>query len=149
MAYRLGKKSLKELQGVKCDLQAVVQRAIQLTTQDFSVHDGLRSLAEQKALVRRGASKTMRSKHLTGDAVDLVPYINGKLRWEWDAIYPIAEAVREAANELGVNLIWGGAWDRVFTDLWDDAEDVVIDYSNRRRAAGKRVFIDGPHFELA
>ena len=149
MAYRLGKKSLKELQGVKCDLQAVVQRAIQLTTQDFSVHDGLRSLAEQKALVRSGASKTMRSKHLRGDAVDLVPYINGKLRWEWDTIYPIAEAVREAANELGVNLVWGGAWDRVFTDLVDDAEDVVVDYTNRRRAAGKRAFIDGPHFQLA
>lgn len=149
MAYKLGKKSLRELQGVKCELQMVVKRAIQLTTQDFSVHDGLRTVAEQKALVRRGASKTMRSKHLTGDAVDLVPYINGKLRWEWPAIYPIAEAVREAANEQGVKLVWGGVWDRIFTDTEAATEDLVIDYSNRRRADGKSAFIDGPHFQLA
>lgn len=149
MAYVLGKKSKNELKGVKCPLQAVVNRAIQITEQDFAVHDGLRTIAEQRAYYRRGVSKTMKSKHLTGDAVDLVPYINGKLRWEWDAIYPIAEAVRQAAQELDVDIRWGGAWDKVFTYTEKDPEEMVEAYSARRRKAGRRVFIDGPHFELA
>lgn len=156
MAYKLGKKSLKELQGVKCELQMVVKRAIQLTTQDFSVHDGLRTIVEQRHMVRTRASRTMKSKHLTGDAVDLVPYINGKLRWEWPAIYPIAEAVRQAANEQGVKLVWGGVWDRIFTDTEAATEGLVQAYVKRKRKQyksegrkNKSVFIDGPHFQLA
>ena len=88
-----------------------------------------------------------------GHAMDLVPYINGKLRWEWPPIYVIAEAVHQAATELGVNLVWGGVWDRTFNSLpakRDGIEDAVNDYVQRRHAAGhKKVFIDGPHFQLA
>lgn len=70
---------------------------------------------EQKALVASGASQTLNSMHRPqadgfGHAVDLVPYINGKLRWEWPAIYPIAAAVWQASRELGVPIRWGGAW---------------------------------------
>ena len=149
MNYFLGKKSRRELEGVKCPLQRVVIEAIQLTEQDFSVHDGRRTLEEQRSYYRRGVSKTMKSKHLTGNAVDLVPYINGKLRWEWDAIYPIAEAMRTAAKKLNVDIRWGGAWDRILTDTDKEPEWLVEAYAARRRKAGKRVFIDGPHFELA
>lgn len=146
--YRLGRRSLAELQGVHCDLVAVVKRAIELTPQDFSVHDGIRTLKEQQRLVECGASKTLRSRHLSGHAVDLVPYINGKLRWEWEPIYLVADAMRTAAQELGMALRWGGAWDREFHDCSDCPEDMLSDYACRRREAGKRVFLDGPHFEL-
>ncbi|MBU3742387.1 MAG: M15 family metallopeptidase, partial [Candidatus Kapabacteria bacterium] len=105
--FVLGKGSLKELKGVHPDLVKVVKRAIVLTTQDFTVHDGLRTIEEQREYVARGASTTLTSRHLTGHAVDLVPYINGKLRWEWPPIYAIAEAVRTAAVELDVPLRWG------------------------------------------
>ena len=74
--FSLGAGSPKELEGVHPDLIAVVKRAIALTAQDFSVHDGIRTLEEQKNLVERGASKTLDSRHITGHAVDLVPYIN-------------------------------------------------------------------------
>lgn len=147
-SYKLGKASSKELQGVHADLVAVVARAIQLTTQDFSVHDGIRTLAEQQKLVAQGASTTLDSRHLTGHAVDLVPYINGKLRWEWEPIHAIADAVRVAARELDIPLRWGGAWDINFTASTESTEDLVALYGARRRAAGLRVFIDGPHFEL-
>lgn len=90
----------------------------------------------------------MASRHLTGHAVDLVPIINGKLRWEWPAIYPIADAVRTAAKELEIPIRWGGAWDLLLTDTSESTEDLVSDYAQRRRVAGKRAFIDGPHFEL-
>ena len=146
--YKLGKASLNELQGVHADLVAVVQRAITLTTQDFSVHDGLRTLAEQQRLVAKGASTTLDSRHLSGHAVDLVPYINGKLRWEWNPLYAIADAVRVAAQELRTPLRWGGAWDIDFTASTDSTEDLVALYVQRRKAAGLRAFIDGPHFEL-
>jgi len=146
--YKLGKRSLRELEGVHPDLVAVVKRAIELTSQDFTVHDGIRTLEEQKEMVRRGASQTLKSRHLTGHAVDLVPYINGKLRWEWEPIYKIADAVRMAAQELDIPIRWGGAWDRSFTESEDTPEDMVADYVTRRRIEGRRAFIDGPHFEL-
>jgi len=148
MGFKLGSKSMNELVGVHPDLVAVTRRAIELTVQDFAVHDGIRTLAEQKRLVASGASQTLDSRHITGHAVDLVPVVNGKLRWEWDPIYMIADAVRIAARELGIPLRWGGAWDVKFTDSEDSPEDLVQDYSARRRQAGKKAFIDGPHFEL-
>jgi peptidoglycan LD-endopeptidase CwlK len=146
--FKLGEGSKKELQGVHQDLVAVVKRAIDLTVQDFAVHDGIRTLAEQKRLVASGASQTLDSRHITGHAVDLVPYINGKLRWEWDPIYMIADAVRKAAQELDITVRWGGAWDVDFTASTDSPEDLVAEYVARRRHAGLRAFIDGPHFEL-
>ena len=151
MTYVLGRKSLDELRGVDDRLQRVVHRAIHITEQDFSVHDGLRTEAEQAELVRRGASTTMNSKHLIGHAVDLVPYINGKLRWEWGPIYKIAAAVSIAAKSEAVALRWGGVWDRKLSDLpadYDGLERAVAAYVARRKKAGKRAFIDGPHFEI-
>jgi len=148
MSFKLGTKSLNELVGVHPDLVVVVKRAIELTVQDFAVHDGIRTLEEQKRLVANGASQTLDSRHITGHAVDLVPVINGKLRWEWEPIYMIADAVRIAARQFGVPIRWGGAWDVAFTGSDESPEDLVLDYSARRRQAGKKAFIDGPHFEL-
>lgn len=144
----LGKRSLQELQGVHPDLVAVVKRAIEPTPQDFTVHDGLRTIEQQRELVGKGASTTLKARHLTGHAVDLVPIINGKVRWEWPPIYRIAEAVRAASLELAIPIRWGGAWDVEFTSSTDSAEDLVHDYTARRRSQGKRAFIDGPHYEL-
>lgn len=146
--FKLNDKSLAELNGVRPELVSVVQRAIQLTVQEFAVHDGKRTLAEQQKLVASGASQTLDSRHLTGHAVDLVPLINGKLRWEWPPIYKIADAVRLAAKELGVPLRWGGAWDIDFTASDALPEDLMTDYGGRRRKEGKKPFFDGPHFEL-
>jgi peptidoglycan LD-endopeptidase CwlK len=146
--FKLGIHSMKELKGVHQDLVAVVERAIQLTVQDFAVHDGIRTMVEQKKFVANGVSKTLDSRHLTGHAVDLVPFVNGELRWEMTPIFHIADAVRVAANELGTPIRWGGAWDVSFTDSTDLPEDMVEDYIARRKATGKKAFIDGPHFEL-
>jgi len=146
--FKLGQKSLKELKGVHADLLAVVNRAIELSVQDFTVHDGKRTLEEQKKYVAQGVSKTLDSRHLSGHAVDLVPFINGKLRWEWEPIYKIADAVRTAAKELNIPIRWGGAWDISFTKSDGSPEDLVSDYTARRKKAGKKAFIDGPHFEL-
>lgn len=159
MSYQLGRKSRANLKGVEPRLVRVVKKSIKYTKQDFSVHSGVRTVAQQRELVRRGASTTMNSMHLPqtdgfGHAVDLVPYINGQLRWEWNPIYEIACAVHRAAHEEGLILRWGAVWDRDFNELMDrtptadEAADDVADYVARRRALRKRAFIDGPHYEI-
>lgn len=131
MKFGLSENSEKSLIGVHANLVAVVRKAITLTVQDFGVHDALRSIEEQKELFASGATKTLESRHITGHAVDLVPYINGKLRWEWEPIYRIAESVRVASRELDVQIRWGGAWDISFTDSEEIPEHLVIAYSSR------------------
>lgn len=149
MGYRLGKHSKKELVGVDSDLVLVVNTAIEITTQDFTVYDGVRTRAEQREYVRTGVSHTMKSRHLVGEAVDLVPYINGKLRWEWEPIYKIARAMIKSANRHGIHLLWGGVWDRKTYQLGKNLQTEILDYGIRRTRLGKKVFIDGPHFQLS
>jgi len=154
MTFALGAKSLTNLAHVHPGLVAVVERAIAITTQDFTVQEGLRTSARQRLLVASGASKTLNSKHLeqpdgSGHAVDLVPWIDGTARWEWVPIYHIAAAIREAAIALDVPLRWGGVWDRRLNDLPAGAEALkaaVQAYSARHPGPD---FLDGPHFELA
>lgn len=148
MTFELGKRSRAELVGVHPDLVRVVERALELTTVDFAVHDGKRTPEEQKILVAQGASQTMKSRHLTGHAVDLVPVINGKLRWEWPPIYTIARAMKQAAVELSIPIRWGGCWGRL-NELEEPLEDRVADYVQARKALGKSAFLDGPHYELS
>lgn len=119
MGYVLGIRSRQGLSGVHPDLVAVVERAIEITEVDFTVLEGLRSRDRQKQLVAKGASKTMNSRHLTGHAVDLAPW-----PIDWDDLSRfklVADAMKQASEELDVPVIWGGDW---------------------------RTFYDGPHFEL-
>jgi peptidoglycan L-alanyl-D-glutamate endopeptidase CwlK len=147
--YKLSQRSLDRLDGVKPELVDVVKRAIELTTIDFGVVQGLRTEEEQKALVEKGASKTMKSKHLTGDAVDLMAYIGGRGSWELNVYDEIADAMKAAAIELGVAIRWGAAWTVADLREWGaTAEDAMNSYVDIRRAEGKRPFIDAPHFEL-
>jgi peptidoglycan LD-endopeptidase CwlK len=90
--YELSQRSLSKLEGVDDRLITVVCKAIQLTDVDFGVIQGLRTIEEQKALVAKGASKTMKSKHLDGLAVDLMAYIDGRGSWELNVYDNIANA---------------------------------------------------------
>jgi len=121
MGYRLGTRSKKRLEGVHPDLVRVVERAIELTEVDFTVLEGMRTVARQRKLVAKGASTTMNSRHLTGHAVDIGAWVGGTVRWDWPLYYKLAEAMKQAAKELNVDLEWGGDW---------------------------KSFKDGPHFEL-
>ncbi|ANT45272.1 endolysin [Xanthomonas phage Xoo-sp2] len=158
MTFALGSKSRTNLQGVHPHLVQVVERAIQVTSVDFQVFEGLRTRQRQAKLVAQGASQTMDSRHLPGrdglgHAVDLVPLIDfdqdgrAELRWDWSLCYKVALAVRVASIELQVPIRWGGVWDRALADL-ADPEDEVAEYVVRRKAIGKKAFLDGPHFEL-
>ena len=101
-------RSRQRLVGVHPDLTRVVLRAA--NNADFAVIEGLRTLERQKYLVAKGASKTMRSRHLTGHAVDLAPVVEGNIRWDWKFYHPLAEIVKAAAKDEGVFVEWGGDW---------------------------------------
>lgn len=146
--FGFSKKSKDKLIGIHPDLVRVVNRAIELSMVDFSVFEGMRTKERQVMLVKSGASTTMNSRHLTGHAVDLVAYVGGDLSWDWPLSYKIAEAVQAASRELNVKIVWGGVWDKLITD-YRSPSAASADYAARRRAAKKRVFIDGPHFELS
>ena len=100
---------MKKLEGVHPDLVRVVQRLIDEGVQ-FRVVEGVRSLERQRALFAAGASKTMKSRHLTGHAVDLAPVVNRQVRWDWPLFDTLAVAVQAAAKAENVPLEWGGNW---------------------------------------
>lgn len=149
MTYQLGKRSLTNLAGVHPDLVKVVKRAITISTIDFTVTEGLRTKARQAQLFKAGASQTMNSRHITGHAVDLAAWVEGGIRWDWPLFHKLAKAMKSAAAELNVPIIWGGVWDKQLADIDGDIDDEVSLYIERRRKQGKKAFTDGPHFELA
>lgn len=111
--FKLGSRSKGNLEGVHPDLVKVVELAIKLTKQDFTVIEGKRSLSRQRELVAAGVSETMNSRHLTGHAVDIAPHpIPGDwTKYKASQWGDIARAMKEASEELGVELDWG-------YDLW-------------------------------
>ena len=108
MIFKLSKKSLSRLEGVHPDLVKVVKLAIIYTPVDFSITEGLRSVTRQKELVSLGASQTMRSRHLTGHAIDVVALVDGKVNWDFEHYEKIADAFLRAGAELNVPIVWGG-----------------------------------------
>lgn len=118
---QLDERSRKNLEGVHVDLMRVVTRAAEVSDVAFIVTEGVRTMKRQRELVAAGASKTLRSRHLTGHAIDFAPLIGGEVTWKWPAFHVVAAAFKQAAAELRVPIVWGGDWTR---------------------------FKDGPHIEL-
>lgn len=121
MSIILGQRSLSRLDGLHPDLVRVVKRAATMSSLDFTVLEGLRTLARQKQLLAAKATTTMKSRHLTGHAVDLAPMLSGKVTWDWPLYHQLAPIVKAAAKVEGIPIEWGGDW---------------------------RTFKDGPHWQL-
>lgn len=135
--FFLGDKSLERLSTVKPELQSVVKRAIELSSVDFRVIEGIRTLERQQYLLKKGATRTLKSKHLTGDAVDLAPVIDGQVSWDWQYFHPIAEAMKKAAVEQDILIRWGGTW-----------LPLSVTTPTNGKFALSKSFADGPHYEL-
>jgi len=121
MSFRLSERSIQRLAGVHPRLVALVREAAALSPVEFMVTEGLRTPQRQAALVKAGASRTHRSRHLTGHAVDIAALVDGQVRWDWPLYPRIAAAFKAAAARQGTAIVWGGDWARLR---------------------------DGPHFEL-
>lgn len=117
----LSARSLANLTGVHQELVSVVRLAAANADLDFIVTEGVRTLARQTELFAKGATRTMKSRHLTGHAVDLAALIGGDVRWDWPLYDKLARQMKDAAAALQIPLEWGGDW---------------------------ITFKDGPHFQL-
>ena len=149
MSFKLSKRSQDKLKGLDERLVAVVNSAIFKSKIDFGVICGMRTMKEQEALVAKGASQTMKSKHLDGHAVDLMAYIGSRGSWELNLYDDIADAMAEAAREVDAPIRWGAAWTIPNVAYFDGTmEDAMNSYIDERRSQNRRPFIDGPHFEL-
>ncbi|WP_262264639.1 M15 family metallopeptidase [Pantoea dispersa] len=127
--YNLSKRSKDNLIGVSPQLIAVVYLSIEISPIDFMVFEGVRTFERQRMLVAKGLSKTLKSKHLTGEAVDLVPLVNGRLTWEDRMAFRlIKDAMFNVASKQNVRIKWGGDWGK-FNE-------------------NENPFYDGAHFEM-
>ncbi|EJS57846.1 TPA: M15 family metallopeptidase [Bacillus thuringiensis] len=72
------------------------------------IYETIRTVEQQREYVRKGASQTMRSYHLVGQALDFVPIqSNGTEDWNGYNKEPWASAIRYA-KQIGFE--WGGDW---------------------------------------
>lgn len=110
MTAMLDDRSMHRLRGVHDDLARVVIRASEITPLPFIVTEGLRTPDRQAKLVAAGASQTMKSRHLTGHAVDVAAVVDGEVRWDWPLYDQLADAFKEAAYIENVVIEWGGDW---------------------------------------
>jgi peptidoglycan L-alanyl-D-glutamate endopeptidase CwlK len=134
---KLPPSSLEKLKGVHPDLVRVVMKAAELTDLPFIVVEGKRDLARQKKLLAAGATTLLKSRHLTGHAVDLVPILDGKPRWDWPLYLKLAVTMRAAAQALNIPIRWGGIW-----EIINPTKGAFT------TAMLSKKFPDGPHFEL-
>ena len=118
---KLSERDRMRLVGVHLDLVAVVEGAAEVTEVDFVITEGMRTKERQEQLVRAGASRTLKSRHLTGHAVDLAAKVGDEIRWDWPLYHKLADAMKQSAAALGIEIEWGGDW---------------------------KSFPDGPHFQL-
>jgi peptidoglycan L-alanyl-D-glutamate endopeptidase CwlK len=125
---KLNQASQDKLKSVHPDLVKVVERAAKISKLDFVVTEGARTTAQQKINIKKGASQTMRSRHIPSTsqsklacAVDIAPVISGKVRWDWPLFHILADTMKQAAKDVDVPVEWGGDW---------------------------RSFKDGPHWQL-
>jgi peptidoglycan LD-endopeptidase CwlK len=166
--YRLGSKSKRNLKLIYPPMRCVVEKAITITKQDFSVHSGARTAKQQNDLYQIGRTvQTHRapvtskdgyknkSNHQVDDdgwgrGVDLVPYVAGRgLVWDWELIYPIAVAMSKAARELSCcgNIRWGGNWYEMMSQYDATISSVAHAVQRYKRDHPGPDHIDGPHFE--
>ena len=106
----LSQLSLERLEGVDERLKAVVIECAARCPFPFNVSEGLRTKEKQREYVKQGKSKTMKSKHLTGKAVDLYPLSMDRKVVDWSRFDELAELMQQVASEQGTEIVWGGNW---------------------------------------
>lgn len=119
--FSFGSKSQERLKGVHPKLVQVMQEAIKESPLDFSITEGVRSVERQKELFESGKSQTMRSRHISGHAIDIAVLVDGKITWDFSKYQIVADHIKTVAKSLNIPIEWGGDWTS---------------------------FKDGPHFQL-
>ena len=153
MAFVLSKRSQSRLEGVHPSLVEVVHKALQKSSVDFGVTQGVRDLETQKKLMAAGRSQTLKSLHLPQDdgfshAVDVVCYLDGEVCWELPVYDRVADAFKAASEDVGLTLKWGCAWHTHLTNNSKSALELREDYVALRMSQSRKSFLDGPHYQI-
>ncbi|MHB9338217.1 M15 family metallopeptidase [Fusobacterium pseudoperiodonticum] len=119
--FNFSKASLDKMNGVDSKLVNLMKEAIKDSPYDFGITEGIRTLERQKELFAQGKTKTLKSYHLVGKAVDVKVYVNGEITWDFKYYKEVADHIKEVAKKLGYVITWGGDWKK---------------------------FKDGPHFQI-
>lgn len=92
------------------------------------IYETIRTVEQQRRNVAKGASQTMKSYHITGQALDYVPIINGVDRWDNPSY---RQGVWGQALQYAVKLgfTWGADW-------------------NKNGRTDDESFVDSPHLQF-
>ena len=128
--FSFSNRSLERLATCEERLQRVPMLAIQLSTVDFGISEGHRSIERQQELYAQGRTKPgnivtwvdgVRKKgqhnYSPSKAFDVFAWVDGRVTWEEDYYHEIAKAMKEAAYVLSTPISWGGDWPRPKKDL--------------------------------
>ena len=134
---KLGKRSMKRLDGVDPRLISVLQKVVKYF--DITVIEGLRSQERQNELLAQGKSKTKFSKHCKGKAVDIAMY---PIDWDnRDDFHYLGGFVLGISAVMGVNIRWGGDWS-------SPSLDKKVMMGAEQRTTSDNGFDDLVHFEI-
>jgi len=136
--FKFGKASRRRMEGLHPRLVEFLEAAIKYTPIDFGIAwmGGFRTAEDQNELFKKVPKVTTKdgykrkSKHQSGLAVDLMPYVNGKSTPSKENYLFLAGALFAIAQDMHINLRWGGNWDM--------DEELLVDQG----------FNDLPHFEI-
>lgn len=152
---KLSSNDESRLRRVHPDLARIIRRAAEITSVPFTVLQSDRTLAQQRENVRKGVSKTMKSRHLISPdgfvrAVDIAPLEGKSASFAWPLYFKLAPIIKQAAKDVGMDkkVNWGGVWDRTIDQLSNDTEKESAAYVMRQKKKGKSAFLDGPHWQL-
>lgn len=137
--FRFGSRSENNFRGVNDKLVKVARLALHISNVDFSVIEGVRTVERQRELFAQGRSApgqivtwTMHSKHIDGNAIDLLPINPATGRGDWnfrEGFQEVRDAMFAAADHLDIAIRWGADW-------------------NGNGVDHERGESDTPHFEL-
>lgn len=134
-----GPSSRKRLESCHCIIKDILNMAI--TYYDFTIIEGHRTELLQNEYYRTGKSKVIfpNGKHnkYPSHAVDIAPWINGKISWDEKSCAYLAGIIEMCAHKVCENnkrnglpifkLRWGGDWDGD-RDLTDQTFDDLVHF---------------------
>ena len=120
-----GTRSKERLRGVDTRLRNVLNEVVKFY--DITILEGMRTEDRQRELVAKGASQTMKSKHIDGKAVDIAPYPVPDWKNKDQFVYMAGRVMQEADNQK-VPVRWGGNWDRDNEVVTDQKFDDLVHF---------------------
>lgn len=134
--FNFSRRSMDQLNTVDPRLKKLAIRVLSVSPIDFTIVQGKRTLSESQQNVKNGTSflkDPSKSKHITGEAIDFAPYVNGTIDWNnLDNFWTIARLFKQEAEKMGINIRLGADWNGS-----GDYRDEI-----------KRGTFDGGHVEL-